>query len=186
MIPVTTQREIADSLGLPIHPPKVELFDLVPGTNTDSKQHVRPVDEYRVEPFGLYMARPAVGHPRFSYLESWLLPELDIRVTDFWWTPGHERDQDFYVDVVRVEPGAEQWRSVDLYLDIVVGTGRFAEVVDADEFLTALRADLLDDATAQRAMATTHATVDGLARHDYDLSSWLAEKGIELRWRERN
>lgn len=182
---MTTQREIADSLGLPIHPPKVEVFDLDRHTNTDSKQHVRQVEEYRVEPFGLYMARPAVGHPHFSFLESWLLPDLGLRVTDFWWVPGHERDQDFYLDVVTVQPGARQWRSVDLYLDIVVGSGRYAEVVDADEFVTALRADLLDDGTARAAMATTHSAVDGLARHRYDLHAWLRESGIELSWRER-
>ncbi|MBA8825944.1 hypothetical protein FHX42_003310 [Saccharopolyspora lacisalsi] len=182
---MTTQREIADQLGLPIHPPKVELFDLGPRTNTDSKQHVRAVDEYRVEPFGLYMARPLVDHPRASYVESWLLPSLGIRVTDWWWHPGQERDQDFYLDIATIEPGAARWRSLDLYLDIVVVTGSHADVLDIDEFLTALRASLLDDTTAQQAMTTTHITLDGLARHDYDLSGWLAEKDIELSWRPR-
>lgn len=182
---MTTQREIADSLGLPIHPPKVEVFDLDRHTNTDSKRHVRSVEEYRVEPFGLYMARPALGHPDFSYLESWLLPELGLRVTDFWWVSGRERDQDFYIDIVHIDRGHRQWHTTDLYLDVVVGTGSFAEVVDTDEFVTALRAGLLDDATAQAAMTTTHTTVDGLARHDYDLAAWLREQGIELSWRSR-
>lgn len=182
---MTTQREIADQLGLPIHPPKVETFDLEPRTNTDSKQLVRAVDEYRVEPFGLYMARPMIDHPRASYVESWLLPELGIRVTDWWWNPGCERDQDFYLDIATIERGTVRWSSLDLYLDIVVAAGRYAEVVDVDEFLMALRASLLDEATAQQAMTTTHTTLDGLARHDYDLTSWLAEKGVELSWRPR-
>lgn len=182
---MTTQREIADRLGLPIHPPKVETFDFEPRTNTDSKQLVRTVDEYRVEPFGLYMARPMADHPKLTYMESWLLPDLGLRVTDFHWRPGHERAQDFYVDIVSIETGPVRWRSVDLYLDIAVGTGRYAEVLDVDEFLVALRADLLDDATAQHAMETMHTTLDGLARHRYDLPCWLREHGVELSWRGR-
>lgn len=179
---MTTQREIAERLGLPIHPPKVEIFDLEHRTNTDSKSRVRHVDEYRVEPFGLFMARPMADHPRATYVESWLLPDLGIRVTDWEWKPGAGRDQDFYLDIVDVERGSKQWRSVDYYLDITVRAGRGAEVLDIDEFLVAARADLLDPATAQRALEITYATTDGLARHDYDLARWLGDKGIELRW----
>ncbi|WP_438387346.1 DUF402 domain-containing protein [Actinopolyspora saharensis] len=180
---MTSQREIAESLGLPVHPPKVEVFDLTARTNTDSKGRPRAVDEYRLESFGLYMAREIVDHPKLTYVESWLLPELNLRVSDFRWRPGHERVQDFYLDVVSVERGARQWRTVDLYLDIVVSTTGFAEVLDTDEFVSALRAGLLDEQTAQRAMSTTHATVDALARNDYDLAAWLRTSGIELEWR---
>ncbi|WP_019854565.1 DUF402 domain-containing protein [Actinopolyspora mortivallis] len=180
---MTSQHEIAESLGLPVHPPKVEVFDLVAGTNTDSKGVVRPVDEFRRERFGLYMARPIVDHPKLAYLESWLLPELNLRVSDYRWKPGHERDQDFYLDVVSVTSGAHRWRSVDLYLDIVVFRNRFAEVLDTDEFVTALRAELLDERIAQLALTTTHTTVDALARHDYDTAAWLRSLGVELRRR---
>lgn len=179
---MTTQREIADQLGLPIHPPKVELFDLHARTNADSKQLVRPVDEFRVEPFGLYMARPMVDHPRADYVESWLLPDLGIRVTDWHWKPGQRRDQDFYIDIAHIEPGAQQWRTVDHYLDIVVHTGERAQVLDVDEFLTAVRAELLDSQTAETAMRTTYAVLDGLVAHDHDLTAWLRAQSIELSW----
>lgn len=183
---MTTQREIADQLGLPIHPPKVEVFDLRARTNTDSKRLVRQVDEFRVEPFGLYMARPMVDHPRADYVESWLLPDLGLRVTDWQFKPGCEPDQDFYVDIAAIEPGPDQWRSVDHYLDVVVRTGSGAQVLDVDEFLTAVRADLLDHATAEAAMRTTYAVLDGLVAHAHDLSSWLREQGVELSWRARD
>ncbi|MGJ7905928.1 DUF402 domain-containing protein [Actinopolyspora sp. H202] len=180
---MTTQREIAAELGLPIHPPKVEIFDLTDRTNTDAKQQVRPVDEYRVEPCGLYMARPMIDHPSLDYLESWLLPELGLRISDFRRRPGCVRDQDFYVDVVRIEPGEHRWRALDLYLDVAVRQRQDARVLDSEEFVTALRAELLDDETARRAMDTTHRVVDGLARHKYDLPAWLRTLGIELSWR---
>jgi uncharacterized protein len=182
---VTTQREIADRLGLPIHPPKAEVFDLEARTNTDSKKRVRAVDEFRVEQFGLYMARPMPDHPRATYVESWLLPDLGLRVTDWGWKPGVERDQDFYLDIVDIERTAKRWHTIDYYLDIVVCSGIDAKLLDVDEFVTALRADLMDADTAERAMRTTYRALDGLARHRYELPDWLAEHGIELTWRKR-
>ena len=88
-----------------IHPPKHETFDLAARTNTDPKGIVRAVDVYTVEPWGLYMARPTPGRAQFHYLESWLLPSLGLRATVFHFNPGHERDQDFYLDVGAVHAG---------------------------------------------------------------------------------
>ena len=180
---MTTQREIADRLGLPVHPPKTEVFDLAAGTNTDPKGHVRAVDEYRVEPFGLYMARPLPGHPRLAYVESWLLPALGLRVSRWSRHPGQESDLDYYLDVVDVERGTEQWSTIDLYLDVEIRTGRDARLLDVDEFVIATKADLLDAETAQRALETANAAVEGVARHGYDLVKWLRANGIELPWR---
>ena len=181
---VSTQREIAEQLGLPIHPPKTETFDLTLRTNTDPKKRVRAVDEFRVEPFGLYMARSMPGHPRLRDVESWLLPELGLRVSRWGWQPGHEQDLDYYLDVAEIDPGGTRWRTIDLYLDVEVGNARWARLLDIDEFVLAVQAKLLDAATAQRALETAHAAVDGLARHSYDLDRWLREKGIELSWRQ--
>ncbi|MDA3628740.1 DUF402 domain-containing protein [Saccharopolyspora sp. WRP15-2] len=179
---MTTQREIAEKLGLPVHPPKVEVFDLAAGTNTDPKGHVRTVQRFHRESFGLYLARTMPGHPQLAALESWLLPPLGLRVTRWDWHPGHERDLDFYLDVVDVEVGEQCWRTVDHYLDVEVRTHRGADLLDADEFVLAVRAELLDAETAQRAMERAYTAVDGLARHGYDLSAWLREHGIELSW----
>ncbi|MGB2721702.1 MAG: DUF402 domain-containing protein, partial [Rhodococcus sp. (in: high G+C Gram-positive bacteria)] len=81
-----------------VHAPKHETFDLVAKTNVDPKGFVRVVDEYRVEPWGLYMARPS-DHAHFDYLESWLLPALGLRASVFHYLPAHARDQDYYVDI---------------------------------------------------------------------------------------
>ena len=84
---------------------------------------MRAVDVYTVEPWGLYMARPTPGRVQFHYLESWLLPSLDLRASVFHFNPGHERDQDFYLDVGRYAPGPTAWLAEDHYLDLVVRTG---------------------------------------------------------------
>jgi predicted RNA-binding protein associated with RNAse of E/G family len=168
-----------------IHAPKVETFDLEAMTNTDPKGLVRHVEAYRVEPFGLYMARPVVDHPRVTYVESWLLPAFGLRVSDWWWRRGEERDQDFYLDIADITAGRTVWRSVDHYLDVVVRTGRDLEVLDTDELLAATDAGLLDAATAQHALEITYRTVVGIAAHSHDVSAWLATKGVQLAWRRR-
>lgn len=179
---MSTQRDIADRLGLPVHPPKVEVFDLVAGTNTDPKQHVRAVDRYRLTGTGLYLARRMPGHPDLAALESWLLPEAGLRVTRWYHHPGKERELDFYLDVVDVDTGPERWSSRDLYLDVEVLDGRRADLLDVDEFVTAVGAGLLDEATAARAMRTACAAVEGLAARGYRFADWLAARGVELSW----
>lgn len=166
-----------------IHAPKVEVFDVDAMTNVDPKGIVREVERYEVRPFGLYMARPTPGRAQFSYLESWLLPELDLRITDFHFTEGHERDQDFYLDVVHIHRARDTWRTTDLYLDMAVRTGKRAEVIDVDEVLQAVSAGHLDEPTAQHALETGFRTVDALAAHGYRLDEWLAEHHIHLHWK---
>lgn len=179
---MSTQREIAERLDLPVHPPKVEVFDLSAGTNTDPKGHVRPVTRYHREPFGLYLARPLAGHPRLAALESWILPGPGLRVTRWYWHPGCERDLDFYLDIVDVESAGQRWRTVDHYLDLEVRDERGAELHDVDEFLLAVRTELLDPTTAERAMRTACAAMSGLESCGFDLAKWLRGKDIELTW----
>jgi predicted RNA-binding protein associated with RNAse of E/G family len=165
-----------------IHPPKVEVFDLDAMTNTDPKGIVRAVREYRVEPFGLYVARDVVDHPSIHALESWLLPELGLRITDWFYSPGHEWEDHFYVDVVRIDVDARCWRTEDHYLDLVVQPGRSVDVLDTDELLDAVVAGLLDRSSAQAALATTYRTLEGLARHGYRLDRWLPTVGVLPTW----
>ncbi|GAB3474736.1 DUF402 domain-containing protein [Amycolatopsis cihanbeyliensis] len=167
------------------HPPKVETFDVPGSVNVDPKGITRTVDRYRVAEFGLYLARPAPGRAQFHYLESWLLPALGLRVTDFWFNPGHERDQDFYLDVVDIQRGGDRWRATDLYLDIVLRDKRGLEVLDTDELLAAATAGLVPAAGARAALETAYAAVEGLARHGYDLVAWLSSVDIELDWLRR-
>lgn len=169
-----------------MHPPKIATFDVPARINTDTKGTDRPVDEYRVAPFGLYMSRAMVDRPTASWIQSWLLPDLGLCVTDWWWKPGHERDQDFYLDVCEIVRGGDRWVLTDHYLDIVVRRGRDAEVIDVDEFVAAVALGLLDPATAEAAMHRTHRAVDGLAAHGHDLDAWLADQDIALTWKPRS
>ena len=165
-----------------MHPPKRETFDLVARTNTDPKGIVRAVDSYRLEPWGLYLARPTPGRAQFHYLESWLLPDLGLRATVFHFNPGHERDQDFYLDVGRITVGPERWETEDHYLDLVVRTGRGTDVVDVDELLEAHRDGLLSTQTARAGLRCALVATAGLSAHGHDLNAWLSSIGVQLTW----
>mgnify|MGYP006380027911 CR=1 FL=1 len=167
-----------------MHPPKHETFDLVARTNTDPKGFVRDVDEYRLCPWGLYMARPTPGRAQFHYLESWLLPALSLRANIFHFNPGHERDQDYYLDVGRYTAGPQVWHSEDHYLDLVVRTGAGVDIEDVDELLTAVRHGLLTPEIGEEAVRTALDAGAGLSRNGYDLRRWLSGNGLELTWRE--
>lgn len=144
---------------------------------------MRAVDVYAVEPWGLYMARPAPGRAQFHYLESWLLPALNLRATVFHFNPGYERDQDYYLDVGQYTPGETVWQAEDHYLDLVVRTGIGADLADVDELLTAVRHRLLSPEAAEQAVHTAVSTLNGLSRNDYDLNRWLATHEVVLTWR---
>lgn len=165
-----------------MHPPKQEAFDLRGRTNTDPKGIVRAVDVYTVQPWGLYMARATPGRAQFHYLESWLLPDLNLRATVFHFNPGHIRDQDFYLDVGQYTPGPEVWHGRDLYLDLVVRTGNDARLTDTDELMIATASGLLSPRDAERAMLSAVAAIEGLARNDYDLHRWLDGHGMPVTW----
>lgn len=166
-----------------MHPPKRETFDLVARTNTDPKGIVREVDEYRVQPWGLYMARPTPGRAQFHYLESWLLPDLGLRASVFHFTPGHERDQDFYLDIGRISVGPDRWHTEDHYIDLVVRTGQGTELVDADELFEAHAHGLVTTETAEAALRSAVTAVDGLAAHGHDLNAWLSSLDVHVTWR---
>ncbi len=165
-----------------LHRPKRETFDVPARTNTDPKGILRAVDTYRVQPWGLYMARPA-DHVQFHYLESWLLPSAGLRVTVFHFNPGHERDQDFYVDIGEYHRDGEVWHGVDHYLDLVVRTGRSTTLLDTDELLAAHAHGLLDLESSELAVQRAVGAVDGIASHGHDVTAWLGERGMPLTWR---
>jgi uncharacterized protein len=144
---------------------------------------VRAVDVYTERPWGLYLARPTPGREQFHYIESWLLPEVGLRATIFHFNPGHERDQDYYLDVGRFTRHGDVWTSEDHYLDLVVRTGRDVALIDVDELLMAVKDGQLTEQTAAQAVHTAVTTVDGLASHGYHLERWLEGRGMVLTWR---
>ena len=172
----------ADS-AVDLHPVKQETFDTMSKTNTDPKGYLRDVDTFTVTDFGLYMARGA-NHPKFGYLESWLLPGLNLRANIFHFREGVDVEQDFYFDIAAIDHEGEVWRTRDLYVDLVAIQGEAIDVLDIDELAAATSAGLISAAEAEKAIDATLNAVEGITRHDDDAMEWLRAQGIELTWAE--
>ncbi|MBK4137109.1 DUF402 domain-containing protein [Corynebacterium macginleyi] len=168
-------------MAVDLHPVKQETFNTADFTNTDPKGYLRQVDTYTETEFGLYMARGA-NHPRFGYLESWLLPGLNLRANIFHFRPSVEVKQDFYIDVARIQRQGDEWITRDLYVDLVTTTGEPITVLDIDELSAATSAGLISAEEAELAIDTTLNAVEGITRHGDDAMAWLAHCGIDLFW----
>ncbi len=175
-----------------MHPPKAEEFDVGRGINVDPKGIDRPVDAYRTTPFGLYMARGA-NHPRFGYLESWLLPELGLRVNKFHERAGGDFYGDFYCDIATIaapdDPAGSgdtpaTWTTRDLYLDLILREGQPVDIDDIDELAQAAADGLVTAAEAEFAVEAALRAVAGITRHGDSLPAWLSAIGLNLDWAE--
>lgn len=164
-----------------LHPVKQETFHTSDRVNIDPKGHRRAVDTFQVTDFGLYMARGA-NHPKFGYLESWLLPKLGLRANIFHFREGVEQRQDFYFDVADIDVDGSVWSTRDLYVDLISVTGEPIDVQDIDELAAATSAGLITAEDAERAIDTTLTAVEGITRHQDDAMEWLRTLGIELTW----
>jgi len=164
-----------------LHPIKEETFDTTDRVNVDPKGYLREVDTYRVTDFGLYMARGA-NHPKFGYLESWLLPQLGLRANIFHFREGVNQRQDYYFDVADINVDGAVWSTRDLYVDLISVTGEPIDVQDIDELAAATSAGLITAEDAERAIDTTLTAVEGITRHQDDPMRWLRTLGIELTW----
>lgn len=177
----TPRSRNAENAGVDLHPVKQETFDVQAGTNTDPKGFLRQVDRYEETAFGLYMARGA-DHPRFGYLESWLLPSLGLRANIFHFRPHVDVDQELYIDVADISKNGDVWSTRDLYVDLVATTGRPIEVLDIDELAAATSAHLIPASDAERAIECTLAAVEGITRCGDDANRWFASQGMNLTW----
>ncbi|GAA2384893.1 MULTISPECIES: DUF402 domain-containing protein [Gordonia] len=169
-----------------LHPPKREVFDVPAMTNTDNKGVVREVLDYRVTDFGLYMSRTA-DHPRFTHLESWLLPSLGLRANIFHFVAGHRPGQRLYLDIGEFSgpDEASRWHAVDWYLDLVDVPGEPLALIDVDELFDAHAAGFLTTAQAEDAVRIATTALIG-ATTSGDVQSWLdAQAGTPLEWLDR-
>ncbi|WP_245722084.1 DUF402 domain-containing protein [Nocardia crassostreae] len=164
------------------HRPRLKYFNLPELSWTDHRGFLHSVEHMHAEPWGLYVERK-VDNPRFHYIESWLLPELTLRVTVYHLRPGHDRKQTYYLDIGDYGPvEGKKWRAEGHYLHVVARPGQVPELLGIDELLAAHAAGYFDTAHTHRAIERAAAVVDGLAGCGHDVDRWLATQGFTLSW----
>lgn len=168
-----------------LHPVKNETFDTAAGINLDPKGITRQVDTYREEGPGLYMARGA-DHKSFGYLESWLLPELNLRFNIFHYRPSAGIPDGIYIDVADITNEDGVWHTRDLYVDLFLHDGKPVEVLDIDELAAATSAHYITAEEAELAIETTLSAVEGITRHGDDPMAWLSSLGVDIQWADKD
>lgn len=166
-----------------LHPVKVETFDVHGRINIDPKGTTRPVDEFSFRQGALYMGRPA-DHREFDYLESWLLPAHNLRISRFHFREGIKMGQDFYVDIALIDRGGSPekpvWTTRDLYIDLVGHSDGTWDLLDLDELGAALQSGYLTESEAATALITTQNAIDHIKAHGFD--AWVDSLGVDLTW----
>ncbi|MGV0409237.1 DUF402 domain-containing protein [Corynebacterium resistens] len=174
-----------------LHPIKVETFDIAGQFNIDPKGNERHVDEYRLHDNALYMGRPA-DHPDFNYLESWLLPDHNLRISRFHFREGFKATQELYVDIALIDRrckntvdngnnrSPEVWTTRDLYIDLVSHSDGRWDLLDLDELGAAIEEGYLRASEAAAALITTQSAIDGIGSLGFD--GWIESLGVEIDW----
>ena len=125
-------------------------------------------------------------HPESLAMRGQVLPNLGVQVVRFEYRKPKRPhvNFDYYVDMVRVAEQGDRWVVRDLYLDVLVFTGKRAEILDTDEYLAAIEEGHLDAEEAAYALETAHSLLNGLAEHGYSLEAYLQTEGVTLAWRK--
>lgn len=164
-----------------LHPVKVETFDVESLLNVDPKGFERVVDVYEPHDWGLYMARGA-DHPRFGYLESWLLPGVHLRVNIFHFRKGENSGQRLYIDVAKINREGSLWTTRDLFVDFVTYDDGHMDILDLDELVGAQAAGFIEQSEAYLAFDTSVALLAGVREYDGDVQAWLHRLGMPSTW----
>ncbi len=161
--------------------------------NLEAKTKVRDKGE-EVERYALDFAHPrayglAYAHPvENKYVtrhDSQVLPSLNLQITRFdWRTDDHPYGKyDYYIDIIgEVEQNEEVWTVRDLYLDVLVLEGKWAKVVDTEDYLQAVDAGHFLADERELTLQRTHWLVNQLGEHGYSLERFLAQHDIRLEW----
>lgn len=178
------------------HAPKVEFFDIAAQVNTDPKGFQRSVDEFRrLSPSRLYMRR-GMDHPKFGYLESFLLADAGLRISIYHFRPGVRLEHVRYVDIVDIDRTDDNcWKVTDLYLDILqspvdgdavapLPEGAATEVLveDVDELVAAHREGLISDDQTERAIERALHSRAAIAACGDSVDRWLSTLNLGQAW----
>ncbi len=173
-----------------IHPVTVVTLNL--DTKTKVRDKGGEIERYdletaRAHPHGVLYAHPTPDNKHVTRHISQVIPSLNLQVTRFNWRSGNHPygAYDYYVDIIgEVEQNREVWTLRDLYLDVLVLEGKWARVIDTDEYLQAIDAGHFLPGERDLTLERTHWLVNGLGEHDCHLDPFLAQHGVHLDWTE--
>jgi predicted RNA-binding protein associated with RNAse of E/G family len=116
----------------------------------------------------LYIGFTYPDHPRFAFIEQWLLPERGWIVNRFTLYPGVRPTLgDWYVDLDAVTTSGDTWLVHDHFLDLIVHEGHGYELLDADELAEGIESDEIATHEVLGALRALDALCRELRRLDF-------------------
>ncbi len=163
-----------------------QLVDIV-DTFTSSRSYVstgtsRRLRTCQVERWGLRTECPTPEDPFHDAEVTWLLPELNIRLTHQRPRSRHAKAGPSVLTAVRATSDGRYWKTTDLLLGLAAPGGTTARIVNCEEFAAAVAGRILMGGDADLALCTVHKTLEELSRFRHDLGGWLAYKHIFDVW----
>jgi predicted RNA-binding protein associated with RNAse of E/G family len=170
-------------VGTTITPQLVDIVD----TFTASRSYLssgtnRRLRTCQVERWGLRTECPTPEDPFHDAEVTWLLPELNLRLTHQRPRSRHAKVGPSVLTAVRASSDGRYWKTTDLLLGLAAPGGTTARIVRCEEFAAAVAGRVLLGGDADLALCTVHKTLEELSRFRHDLSAWLAYKHIFDVW----
>jgi uncharacterized protein len=169
-------------VGTAITPQLVDVVDTVTAVRSYSSGTARHLRTCQEERWGLRTESPTPEDPFFDSEVIWLLPGMNLKLTQRRPRSRHARRVPSELTAVRVFHDGRYWRTTDLLLGLAAPGGSSARIVRSEEFAAAVAGRVLLVHDADLALCTVHKTLEELSRQRHDLSAWLAYKHIFEVW----
>jgi predicted RNA-binding protein associated with RNAse of E/G family len=169
-------------VGTAITPQLVDIVDTVSAVRRYSSGTSRRLRTCQEERWGLRLECPTPEDPFHDSEVTWLLPEMNLRLTHQRPRSRHARVGPSVLTAARVQREGTSWRTTDLLLGLSSTQGTAARIVRTEEFAAAVAGRILRTGDADLALRTVHRTLDDLSYHRHDLSAWLTGQHVFEVW----
>ncbi|RZS29839.1 hypothetical protein EV193_11895 [Herbihabitans rhizosphaerae] len=169
-------------MGTVITPQLIDIIDPVSAVRTYSSGTVQRLRTCEIERWGLRVECPTPDDPFHDLEVSWLLPDLNLRLTHQRPRSRHARREPSVLTAVRIYRAGQAWRTTDLLLGLSAMGGRTARIVQCEEFAAAVAGRVLRPGDANLALHTVHKTLEELSHFRHDVGAWLSAKHIFEVW----
>jgi uncharacterized protein len=169
-------------VGTTITPHLVDVVDTVTKVRRSSSGTTRRLNTCQIERWGLRVDCPTPDDPFYDFETTWLLPEMNLRLTRHHPRSRHSHIGPTVLTAVRVHRDGHAWWITDLLLGLASNAGSTARIVGSSEFAAAVAGHVLRPGDADLAVETMHKTLEELSRCRHDVGAWLAHQRIFEAW----
>ncbi|ONI70967.1 hypothetical protein ALI144C_51325 [Actinosynnema sp. ALI-1.44] len=169
-------------MGTTITPQLVDFVDTVSAVRRYSSGTSRRLRTCQEERWGLRVECPTPEDPFYDSEVTWLLPGINVRLTQQRPRSRHARSGPSVLTAARITREGTMWRTTDLLLGLSSAPGCAARIVRSEEFAAAVAGRVLRNGDADLALRTVHKTLEELSYYRHDLSAWLTGHHVFEVW----